>query len=92
MRRGYGGGFRDELVTQSLTTVLLLPSAFDEVTEFGYFEYCGLGSPRREADQSLVVCAWDTETGPPLFTQLRMIFTCSLRQATVRAPWGRRSM
>jgi hypothetical protein len=37
MRRGYGGGFRDELVTQSLTTVLLLPSAFDEVTEFGYF-------------------------------------------------------
>jgi hypothetical protein len=24
------------------------------------------------------------ETGPPLFTQLRMIFTCSLRQATVR--------
>jgi hypothetical protein len=34
MRRGYGGGFRDELVTQSLRPVLLLPSAFDEeVTE-----------------------------------------------------------
>jgi hypothetical protein len=45
MRRGYGGGFRDELVTQSLTTgTIVAASAFDEVTEFGYFEYCGLGS------------------------------------------------
>jgi hypothetical protein len=42
--RGYGGGFRDELVTQSLTTGIVAASAFDEVTEFGYFEYCGLGS------------------------------------------------
>jgi hypothetical protein len=43
MRRGYGGGFRDELVTQSLTTgTIVAASAFDEVTEFGYFEYCGL--------------------------------------------------
>jgi hypothetical protein len=42
MRRGYGG-FRDELVTQSLTTgTIVAASAFDEVTEFGYFEYCGL--------------------------------------------------
>jgi hypothetical protein len=35
MRRGYGGGFRDELVTQSLTTgTIVAASAFDEVTEF----------------------------------------------------------
>jgi hypothetical protein len=34
----------DELVTQSLTTGTIAASAFDEVTEFGYFEYCGLGS------------------------------------------------
>jgi hypothetical protein len=35
----------DELVTQSLTTgTIVAASAFDEVTEFGYFEYCGLGS------------------------------------------------
>jgi hypothetical protein len=30
---------------QSLTTgTIVAASAFDEVTEFGYFEYCGLGS------------------------------------------------
>jgi hypothetical protein len=34
MRRGYGGGFRDELVTQSLMTgTIVAASAFDEVTE-----------------------------------------------------------
>jgi hypothetical protein len=49
VRLGYApwlrGGFRDELVTQSLTTgTIVAASAFDEVTEFGYFEYCGLGS------------------------------------------------
>jgi hypothetical protein len=37
------GGFRDELVAQSLTTGTAA-AGFDEVTEFGYFEYC-----RREA-------------------------------------------
>jgi hypothetical protein len=45
MRRGYGGGFRDELVTpESHDRYIVAASAFDEVTEFGYFEYCGLGS------------------------------------------------
>jgi hypothetical protein len=59
MRRGYGGGFRDELVTQSLTTgTIVAASAFDEVTEFGYFEYCGR---LRVKQTSLVLCAWDTE-------------------------------
>jgi hypothetical protein len=87
MRRGYGGGFRDELVTQSLTTGIVAASAFDEVTEFGYFSIVAWLQVTRSRPVAGVMC-WDTETGPPLFTQLRMIFTCSLRQATVRASHG----
>jgi hypothetical protein len=55
MRRGYGG-FRDELVTQSLTTgTIVAASAFDEVTEFGYFSIVGL-APSDEKQTSRWCC------------------------------------
>jgi hypothetical protein len=65
---------------------LFAASAFDEVTEFCYFEYCGLGS-RDEKQTSRWCYVLGIRRLARAFTQLRMIFTCSLRQATVREPW-----
>jgi hypothetical protein len=89
MRRGYGGGFRDELVTQSLTTGTIVAASFDEVTEFGYFEYCGWLQVTRSRPVAGVMCLGYGDW-PAALTQLRMIFTCLTSGNGAREPWGRR--
>jgi hypothetical protein len=90
-RLGYAPWLRrrvpDELVTQSLTTgTIVAASAFDEVTEFGYFEYWAWLQVTRSRPVAGVMCLGYGDW-PAALTQLRMIFTCSLRQATAREPW-----
>jgi hypothetical protein len=60
------------------------------VTEFGQLSSHSVGLVPSGENQLVVhdsvAGGMDTETDPPPFTQLRMIITCSLRQATVRQP------
>jgi hypothetical protein len=83
---------------QSLTTGANLgESGFDEaltrlneVTKFGYLSSHSVGLVPSNENQLVIhdsiAGGMDTETGPPPFTQLRIIITCSLRQATVSPP------